>query len=95
MGGAGLRMIHLPCIGDEATVAFLDGCPDRPIITGFVTNGLNRPQWKLPENQAPSGLCSRDLDRRAGKPDSRRRYAGQAPGAGGERPCAVAACRWI
>ncbi len=39
-GGRGFGLIHLPRIGDEATVSFLDGCPDRPIITGVVTNGL-------------------------------------------------------
>lgn len=60
-GGRGFGMIHLPRIGDEVIVSFLDGCPDRPVITGRVTNGTNFVQWKLPDNEALSGLRSRDL----------------------------------
>lgn len=60
-GGQGFGMIHVPRIGDEVIVSFLDGCPDRPVITGRVTNGINVVQWKLPDNQALSGLRSRDL----------------------------------
>ncbi|MFP3502601.1 type VI secretion system Vgr family protein [Burkholderia sp. SIMBA_062] len=57
----GFGMIHLPRIGDEVIVSFLDGCPDRPLVTGRVPNGVNFVQWKLPENHALSGLRSRDL----------------------------------
>ncbi|KVD12615.1 type VI secretion system Vgr family protein [Burkholderia ubonensis] len=60
--GEGFGMIHVPRIGDEVVVSFLDGCPDRPIITGRVPNGINFVQWKLPDNQMLSGLRSRDLE---------------------------------
>ncbi|SPV17731.1 Rhs element Vgr protein [Burkholderia cepacia] len=59
--GQGFGMIHVPRIGDEVVVSFLEGCPDRPLITGRVPNGVNFVQWKLPDNQALSGLRSRDL----------------------------------
>lgn len=32
-----------PLVGDEVIVSFLEGDPDRPIITGRVYNGINRP----------------------------------------------------
>ncbi|KVM59121.1 type VI secretion protein ImpA [Burkholderia ubonensis] len=60
--GEGFGMIHVPRINDEVVVSFLDGCPDRPIISGRVPNGINFVQWKLPDNQTLSGLRSRDLD---------------------------------
>ncbi|WP_321818356.1 MULTISPECIES: type VI secretion system Vgr family protein [unclassified Paraburkholderia] len=60
--GQGFGMVHIPRIGDEVVVSFLDGSSDRPIITGRVPNSINVMQWKLPENQALSGLRSRDLE---------------------------------
>jgi len=54
-------MIHVPRIGDEAVVSFLDGCPDRPIITGRVTNTVNRTQWGLPGQKSLSGFVSREI----------------------------------
>jgi type VI secretion system secreted protein VgrG len=60
--GQGFGMIHVPRIGDEVVVSFLDGSADRPLITGRVANGTNFVQWKLPDNQALSGMRSRDLE---------------------------------
>ncbi len=59
--GQGFGMIHVPRVSDEVVVSFLDGNPDRPIVTGRVSNGINTTQWKLPENQSLSGLRSREL----------------------------------
>jgi type VI secretion system secreted protein VgrG len=59
--GRGFGMIHIPRIGDEVLVSFLEGSPDRPIISGRVVNGINRAHGKLPNNKALSGLRSRDL----------------------------------
>ncbi|WP_321813911.1 MULTISPECIES: type VI secretion system Vgr family protein [unclassified Paraburkholderia] len=59
--GQGFGMIHVPRIGDEVVVSFLNGSADRPLITGRVANGTNFVQWKLPDNQALSGMRSRDL----------------------------------
>jgi type VI secretion system secreted protein VgrG len=41
----------IPRIGHEVVVKFLEGNPDRPIITGRVYHDLNRPPYPLPENK--------------------------------------------
>ena len=51
--------IHIPRIGQEVIVSFLEGDPDRPIITGRVYNGENKPPYKLPDNATQSGIKSR------------------------------------
>ncbi len=37
--------IHIPRIGQEVIVEFLDGDPDRPLITGSVYNAQQMPPW--------------------------------------------------
>ena len=51
--------VHIPRMGHEVVVEFLEGNPDRPIITGSVYNGQNKPPYKLPDNQTQSGIKSR------------------------------------
>ena len=51
--------IHIPRVGQEVIVTFLDGDPDRPIIVGSVYNGENQPPYTLPDNKTQSGLKSR------------------------------------
>jgi type VI secretion system secreted protein VgrG len=51
--------MHLPRIGHEVIVSFLDGDPDRPIVTGRVYNQDNLPPYTLPDNKTQSGLKSR------------------------------------
>ena len=51
--------IHLPRIGQEVIVDFLEGDPDRPIITGRVYNADNKPPYALPDNKTQSGVKSR------------------------------------
>ena len=51
--------IHIPRIGQEVIVDFLDGNPDRPIITGRVYNADNMPPYALPDNKTQSGIKSR------------------------------------
>lgn len=41
----------LPRIGQEVVVSFLDGDPDRPLVTGCVYNGENSLPYALPDNQ--------------------------------------------
>jgi type VI secretion system secreted protein VgrG len=51
--------MHIPRIGQEVIVDFLEGDPDSPIITGRVYNADNMPPYALPANQTQSGLISR------------------------------------
>ncbi len=51
--------MHIPRIGQEVIVSFLEGDPDRPIITGRVYNGAEMPPYDLPANQTQSGIKSR------------------------------------
>ena len=51
--------MHIPRIGQEVIVDFLEGDPDRPIITGRVYNGAEMPPYDLPANQTQSGIKSR------------------------------------
>jgi type VI secretion system secreted protein VgrG len=47
-------------------VQLLDGNPDHPIVTGSVYNQRYMPPWKLPEQQALTGLRSRELTAKGG-----------------------------
>jgi type VI secretion system secreted protein VgrG len=51
--------IHIPRIGQEVIVAFLEGDPDQPIIVGSVYNADNMPPWTLPDNKTRSGIETR------------------------------------
>ncbi|WP_321817024.1 MULTISPECIES: type VI secretion system Vgr family protein [unclassified Paraburkholderia] len=57
----GFGGLQLPRIGDEVAVSFIDGDPDRPVVTGRLGNGINRAQWSLPAQQALSGFVSKEL----------------------------------
>jgi type VI secretion system secreted protein VgrG len=57
----GFGSVQLPRAGDEVIVSFLDGDPDRPLITGRVGNGTNTPQWTLPGQLALSGFVSKEI----------------------------------
>lgn len=50
---------HIPRIGHEVVVSFLEGDPDQPLVTGSVYNGLNKPPFALPTEKAVSGVKSR------------------------------------
>ncbi|HWO14023.1 MAG TPA: type VI secretion system tip protein TssI/VgrG [Polyangiaceae bacterium] len=50
---------HLPRVGNEVVVSFLEGDPDQPLITGSVYNGLNTPPFPLPAKKEVSGVKSR------------------------------------
>lgn len=51
--------IYLPRIGQEVIVSFLEGDPDRPIVTGSVYNGEQEPPYALPANATQSGVKTR------------------------------------
>ncbi|HVZ33084.1 MAG TPA: type VI secretion system tip protein TssI/VgrG, partial [Polyangiaceae bacterium] len=50
---------HIPRIGHEVVVSFLEGDPDQPLVTGSVYNGLNTPPFSLPGEKEVSGVKSR------------------------------------
>lgn len=57
--GNGWGAQYLPRVGQEVIVEFLDGDPDRPIVTGRVYNGAQRTPYKLPANKTQSGIRTR------------------------------------
>jgi type VI secretion system secreted protein VgrG len=57
--GKGWGAIQIPRMGQEVIVDFLDGDPDRPIITGRVYNAEQVPPYTLPADQTQSGVKSR------------------------------------
>ncbi len=56
--GAAWGSIHLPRVGQEVIVEFLEGDPDRPIITGRVYNATSVVPYALPANKTQSGIKS-------------------------------------
>jgi type VI secretion system secreted protein VgrG len=51
--------VFLPRIGQEVVVEFLEGDPDRPLVTGRVYNAELMPPYTLPDNQTQSGVKTR------------------------------------
>lgn len=51
----------LPRVDQEVIVEFLDGDPDRPIITGSVYNGKNLPPYKLNDHDTISTIKSESV----------------------------------
>ncbi|CAM4198338.1 type VI secretion system Vgr family protein [Serratia silvae] len=60
--GQGFGGIQIPRVNDEVVVDFINGDPDRPIITGRVYNEANMPPWDLPANATQMGFYSRTKD---------------------------------
>jgi type VI secretion system secreted protein VgrG len=52
-------MVALPRIGQEVLVDFMEGDPDRPIITGRVYNADQMPPYALPANKTQTGTKTR------------------------------------
>jgi type VI secretion system secreted protein VgrG len=57
--GQNWGMFHHPRIGQEVIVDFLEGDPDRPIVTGRVYNAENMYPYGLPGEKTKSGVKSR------------------------------------
>ena len=51
-------VMFIPRIGMEVIIGFLEGDPDRPIITGCVYNADTMPPYELPENKTRSTIKS-------------------------------------
>jgi type VI secretion system secreted protein VgrG len=52
--GKGWGAMQIPRVGQEVIVEFLEGDPDRPIITGRVYNGASMPPYTLPAEKTKS-----------------------------------------
>jgi type VI secretion system secreted protein VgrG len=59
--GAAYGAMMLPRIGWEVVVSFLDGDPDRPLVTGVVYNELHMPYHELPAAKYKSVLMTRSF----------------------------------
>ncbi len=57
-GGAGYGGSNLPRVGQEVIVDYLNGDPDKPVITGRVYTNLQKSPYKLPANKTQSGWKS-------------------------------------
>jgi type VI secretion system secreted protein VgrG len=54
--GKGFGALFLPRVGHEVVITYLNGDPDRPLVTGSVYNGNNTPPATLPANGTQSIL---------------------------------------
>ena len=55
-GGVGWGSMVIPRVGMEVVVEFLEGNPDRPLITGVVYNATQTVPYALPGNKTQSGF---------------------------------------
>jgi len=60
--GQGFGGVQVPRVGDEVVIDFINGDPDRPIITGRVYNEASMPPWALPAAATQMGFLSRSKD---------------------------------
>jgi type VI secretion system secreted protein VgrG len=56
--GKNYGIVFNPRIGQEVVVEFLEGDPDRPLITGRVYNAVQMPPYPLPDHQTRSVIRS-------------------------------------
>lgn len=59
LSGSGWGSLFIPRIGQEVVVSFIDGDPDRPLVTGALYNGGNMPPYPLPEEKTKSTIKTR------------------------------------
>ncbi|MBV8399454.1 MAG: type VI secretion system tip protein VgrG [Acetobacteraceae bacterium] len=50
---------HLPRVGTEVAVAFMNGDPDNPVVVGCLYNDDMRPIFAVPDEQTKSGIRTR------------------------------------
>jgi type VI secretion system secreted protein VgrG len=61
-------VLFTPRIGQEVVVTFLDGDPDRPLVTGVVYNAEQMPPYELDANKTQSGWKTRSS--KGGNPET-------------------------
>jgi type VI secretion system secreted protein VgrG len=64
--GPGFGAMFLPRVGHEVVVAFEEGDPDRPLVTGSIYHGTNVPPYALPGERTKSTVKSRSSPGGAG-----------------------------
>ncbi|SQJ31923.1 Uncharacterized protein conserved in bacteria [Serratia rubidaea] len=57
--GQGFGGVQIPRVGDEVVIDFINGDPDRPIVTGRVYNEASMPPWALPAAATQMGFMTR------------------------------------
>ncbi|AGN83777.1 type VI secretion system tip protein TssI/VgrG [Enterobacter sp. R4-368] len=60
--GQGFGGVQIPRVGDEVVIDFINGDPDRPIVTGRVYNESSMPPWTLPDDSTRMGFMTRSKD---------------------------------
>ena len=60
--GQGFGGVQIPRVGDEVVIDFINGDPDRPIVTGRVYNEASMPPWSLPDDSTRMGFMTRSKD---------------------------------
>ena len=56
--GSGWGGVWIPRVGMEVVVEFIEGDPDRPLVTGCVYNGNNKPPINFPADKTQSTIKS-------------------------------------
>lgn len=59
IAGKGWGAINIPRVGQEVIVQFLEGDPDRPLVTGRVYNGENQTPYDMPSKKMYTGMKTR------------------------------------
>ncbi|WP_418316688.1 type VI secretion system Vgr family protein [Piscinibacter sakaiensis] len=59
LAGKGWGAINIPRVGQEVIVEFMEGDPDRPIVTGRVYNGDNQTPYDMPSKKMYTGMKTR------------------------------------
>jgi type VI secretion system secreted protein VgrG len=57
--GNGWGTYFWPRVNDEVVVQFLDGDPDKPVVSGSVYNGVNMAKYALPDMSTRTGIVTR------------------------------------
>lgn len=60
--GTGWGAQFIPRVGMEVLVSFIDGDPDRPVVTGTVYNGAHALPFACPKKRTQSGFRTRSSD---------------------------------
>jgi type VI secretion system secreted protein VgrG len=69
--GAEWGQVFHPRIGQEVIVQFLEGDPDRPVVTGMLYNETHMPPYALPGAATQSGIKSRSTPNGTGSNEIR------------------------